>query len=164
MLFHPYSYKKRSNVQHIEFFISHKKAALRVRRSSGRSAAADSWYTTGWESRGSGAPPSSGRFQSVRPRRAELWCPLAGRGGRPLCILPLSGTGNRHTGAQLSGPKRSVHQAPLDHGERGRRASQNVKQLHGSRSKIATTNHKTCTFQFPSFANKDSGPLSWAQF
>lgn len=67
-----------------------------VRRSTGGCAAADSWYMTGWESRGSGASQHSGRFQSVWPRRAELWCPLVGPGGRPLCILPLSGTGNRH--------------------------------------------------------------------
>lgn len=67
-----------------------------VRSSSGRCPAAGSWCTTGWESRVSGASQRSGRFQSVWPRCAELWCPLAGPGGRPLCILLLSGTGNRH--------------------------------------------------------------------
>lgn len=66
-----------------------------VRRSTGRCAAADSWYRTGWGSRGSGASQRSGHFQSVWPRRARLWCPLAGPGGQPLCILQLSGTGNR---------------------------------------------------------------------
>lgn len=67
-----------------------------VRRSTCRCAAADSWYTTGWASRGSGASRRSGHFQSVWPRRARLWCPPAGPGGQPLCILLLSGTGNRH--------------------------------------------------------------------
>lgn len=67
-----------------------------VRRSTGRCAAADSWYTTGWESPGSGASQCSRHFQSVWPRPAGLWCPLVGPGGQPLCILLLSGTGNRH--------------------------------------------------------------------
>lgn len=96
-----------------------------VRRSTGRCVAADSWYTTGWESRGSGASQCSGHFQSVWPRCAELWCPLVGPGGQPLCILLLSGTGNRHrySAVRQGGPSTEHHRVMWAATVRGRSTS-----------------------------------------
>lgn len=88
-----------------------------VRRNRSRCAAADSWRTTGRASRGFEASLCSGHFQSVWPRCVQLWCPPAGPGGRPLCILLLSGTGNRHrhSSVRLSGQLHCVMWSTSQH-------------------------------------------------